>query len=135
MIRHRPGDDTPRAHLNEIADPDVAQDLRACTDHHSVADGGMSLARVFTGSAERYSLVQEHVVAEFRCLADHDSHAVIDEESAANPRTRMDFDTRDGSRKLAHHPRRSEPSGTIQPVRETMQQDGVKPGITKQDFE
>src|SRR5271170_4145236 len=58
-----------------VADGDVAQHLGAGADCDVVADGGMALAFLFAGSAQRYSLVEGHVVADDGGFADYCSHA------------------------------------------------------------
>ena len=63
----------------------------------------MALAVLLAGAAQRDALVQQHVVADLRGLADHHAHAVIDEEAAADARAGMNLDARQSARKLADH--------------------------------
>ncbi len=74
-----------------IPNRDVTQDLRAGTDNHIVADGGMALAFLLAGTAECHALIQQSIVADFRRFADHYAHAVIDEASAPNGCPRMNL--------------------------------------------
>ncbi len=60
----------------------------------------MPFSRFLTGAAQRYSLINGYVVADFGGLADHHSHAVIDEEATADLRPGMDLDARDPARDL-----------------------------------
>ena len=53
---------------------------------------GMPLAGGKAGAAERDALVEGHVVADLRRLADHHAHPVVDEEAVADPRRGMDLD-------------------------------------------
>ena len=60
-----------------------ADDLGARAHHDVVAERGMPLLALEAGAAERHALEQGHVLADLRRLADHDAHAVVDEEAAA----------------------------------------------------
>src|SRR5687768_11995807 len=105
----------PRVRRYGFHDPGVAADDRARADYgisaeyfrarvnrDVVADGrvplvatralGCALALDAQG-AERYSLVDLHVVADLRGLADHDAGAMVDEEPGANARSGVDVDT------------------------------------------
>ena len=61
----------------------------------------MALAGFLAGAAQGDALVNEHVIAYFAGFADDDSHAVVDEEATADLCPGVDFDTGEGSRKLA----------------------------------
>ena len=52
----------------------------------------MTLAVREARSAERHALIDRAAVADFGGLADHDAHAVIDEDAFADLRARMDLD-------------------------------------------
>ena len=54
----------------------------------------MALAVFLAGAAESHSLIESHVVADDRCLADHHAHAVIDEQPAADLARRDEFQCR-----------------------------------------
>jgi hypothetical protein len=70
----------------------------------------MALLALETGAAERHALVQGHVVADLRRLADHDPHAVVDEHAGPDARARVyldpvkNLDTWDTNRAVTHHP-------------------------------
>src|SRR5689334_3094404 len=64
LVRHRPHDNRARTDLGIVADPDVAQDLRAGADHHAVADRRMPLARLLAGAAKGHALVEKYIVAD-----------------------------------------------------------------------
>ena len=53
---------------------------------------GMALAGREAGAAERHALVHRHVLADLGGLADHDAHAVVDEQPVADLGRRMDLD-------------------------------------------
>jgi hypothetical protein len=67
-----------------FADDDVAQHARARANDHVVCERGMPLAGLFARAAQGHALVERHIVADDRSLADHHAHAVIDEEAAAD---------------------------------------------------
>ena len=118
-----------------IADADIAEDLRARSDHHAIADGGMPLAGVFSRAAERDALVHQDVVADLAGFADHHAHSVIDEAAAADGRAGMDFDAGHRTRKLRGQPRQQYPAAGIEAVRHPMQHQRVKAGIAQNNFE
>src|SRR5579883_3260687 len=113
MGRDRTNHHRPGAHFNVVADLNIAEDARARADHHAVSDGGMALAGRFPSASERYALIEQHVVADFRRLADHHPHAVVDEQTPADPGAGMNLDSRQASRELAQHPGQREPSRTV----------------------
>ena len=55
--------------------------LGAGADDHVAPQGGMTLALLPAGTAQGYAVVEGAVVADDSGLADHDAHAVIDEET------------------------------------------------------
>lgn len=68
--------------------------LRAGTDGHPVANGGMALARFLARAAQGYALVDGYVIANHRGFANHDAIPVIDEKSLANNRPGMNLNAR-----------------------------------------
>ncbi len=58
---------------------DVAQNFGSSADHHVVFDGGMPLAVLLAGTAESDPLIQSHVVADDRGLADDHPQPMINE--------------------------------------------------------
>ena len=57
------------------------EQLGARADRDVVLDRRVALAGREAGAAERHALVERHVVADLGRLADHDAHAVVDEEA------------------------------------------------------
>ena len=94
VIRNGSDHHGARADLGVVADRDIAQNLGAGPDHHVVADGGMALALLLAGSAQRHALVQQYIVADLGGFADHGAHAVVDEAAPSNLRAGMDLDSR-----------------------------------------
>jgi len=71
-------------------------------------------------TAERDALVERHVVADLRRLADDDPGAVVDEEPLADPRRRMDLDPGPRAREHRQRARRDRHPGRVQAVRDAM---------------
>src|SRR4051812_35760134 len=95
----------------------VAQDFSAATDNDTVTDGGMALGSALrAGAAESDALVDGHVVADDCRFADHDAHAVIDEQTFADLRAGMDFDAGQPARDLRKQSRQQEQAMTPEPV-------------------
>ena len=93
MHHHRAGSD-----LDMVTDLNPAQHFRAGSNDHVVSNRRMPLAALVAGTAQRYALIHQHVVANFRRFANDDSHAVVDEEAPADGRAGMNFDARQESR-------------------------------------
>jgi len=117
------------ADLNVIADHDVAKNFRSGTDNDSVAESRMALSMLFARAAQSYTLIEEHVVADLRSLADDNAHSVIDEESPSDLRAGVYFDAGEQSRELAYDARQRVPASGVQSMGGTMQQRRVEAGI------
>ena len=88
-----------------------AEHLRARAEDDIRANSGMALAFVPGCAAERYPLIHTDIVAELRCLADDDTHAVVNKKTAPDAHRRMNL-----------HPRRpARPQR--QPARQPVQAD------------
>src|ERR1035437_5853286 len=79
-------------HSGVISHSNVAQNLSARTDDHSIANRGMSLELFLAGTAERSALIQRDVIADDRSFSDDDTHAMINEQTTPNLRSRMNLD-------------------------------------------
>jgi hypothetical protein len=55
----------------------------------------MAFLLLKASSAQNNSLVDEHIIANFRCLTDNHTHPMIDEEPSSNLGPRMNLDTRE----------------------------------------
>lgn len=82
------------------ANRDVSEYLRTSTDDHPILEGWMALFGSEALSAESDAVVQRHVIADDSRFTDDDTHPVIDEESAAYPRPRVNLDSREESSHL-----------------------------------
>jgi hypothetical protein len=140
---------------NILCQPDIAADGRAATDRDPAQNGGTGvdhdivlddrmarvaldqLAFVIGGEmpgAEGDGLIDAHIVADDRGLADHDAGAVIDEETRSDAGARMDVDSRPGMgdlRDQACHQLRVQP---VQDVGEPVMDDRGHAGIADQDL-
>ncbi len=81
-------------------DGDVAENFRASADDDVVFDRGMPLAVLLAGASQSHALIKSHVIAHDRRLADHDAHAVIDEQPPSNLGSGMNFDSGEQARDL-----------------------------------
>ncbi len=91
--------------------PDIhrAKDLGACTDQHVVAQSGVALAGVLAGAAQSDTVVDGAVVPDLAGLAEHDAHAVINEQASADGGTGVDLDAGAAAAMLADPPGQKEP--------------------------
>ena len=133
--RHRLHDDRVRTDLRARPDGETAEHLRARTDDHAGFERRVALgAARERRAAQRHALIDRAVIADDRRLADHDTHAVIDEHAPADRRTGVDFDACQEPAGLRRETR--EPVALHAPacVRETMQHERMQPRITGQHF-
>ena len=95
----------------------------------------MTLAGIVAGTAERYTVINGAVVADFGGLADNDAHAVVDKQAAANGRTRMNLNAGHMPRKLRQRTRKKEMLVFVQPVRLTVVKQGMETLIEQNNFQ
>src|SRR5271166_4727383 len=72
------------------ADRNIAENLRAGADQHTVLQSRMPLAWRPGRSAEGDAVIESDIVADDCSFADYDARAMIDEESLADHRGGMD---------------------------------------------
>ena len=96
---------------------------------HVVTDSRVTLARILTRTAQGHAVVDRAVVADLGGLADDDTHAVVDEQAAANGRARVDLHAGHGACKLRDHTRQKEALVQVQPVGQTVVNHRVKARI------
>src|SRR5882757_4144226 len=68
-----------------MADLDIAENFRACSDQYAVADFGMAVLVLLTGAAKRNAVQDRDVVFDHSGLADDEAGGVIEEDTAADP--------------------------------------------------
>src|SRR6185503_19972687 len=83
---------------------------------------------------ERDALVNRHVVADLRRLADHHTHAVIDESAPADLRPRMGLDPGEEPAKVADEARQRGELALPQPMRQPVDENRVKTRIRNRLF-
>ncbi len=88
-----------------LTDVNVAEDFGSSSDDDAVAHGGVSLAGLFARAAQGDALVNQHVVAHDRRFANHDTHAMVDDQAAPQLRTGMNFDARQAAAEVANESR------------------------------
>ena len=118
-----------------LANSDVAENFRAAADHHAVFDRGMPLAVLLAGASESHALIESHIVADDRGLADHDAHAVIDEQAAPNLRAGMNFDSGQQTRNLREPAREQEKRMIPEPVIHAIEPDRMQAGVAEKYFQ
>ena len=127
--------DRARADLYVIAKPDRAEHLRARADDHAVAQRGMPLAVLLAGAAQRYALVQRHVVADLRRFADDDARAVVDEQPVADRRAGVNLDAGAAFTVLGYQARQQDMAFFVQPVGKPVRSQCLDAGITEHDLQ
>ena len=85
-------DGSSRTVLQAERDEAVGRIVGGQADGHAVANGGVTLPFAEAGAAQCDAVIERHVAPDLRCLADHHSHAVVDEEAVANLRSGVNLD-------------------------------------------
>ncbi len=123
-------------------DRDRPQHLGAGADDGAIADGRMALVvdlgrRIQRGrhAAQGNAVVERHVVADLRRLADHHAHAVVDEEPPPDRRTRVDLDAREPAPELGNEAGEKPAPPRIEPVGDAVKEQNMYAGIGQQDLE
>ena len=80
-------------------------------------------------------MIERDVVADGRCLADHDACAVVDEESRANGRAGMNVYVCQKARKPRQEPREPAPAAPPGPAGDPVPYDCVHARVGRKDFE
>src|SRR5690606_5163092 len=88
---HRAGGD-----LRAVADFDIAEDLGAGADQHAVANLGMPVAAGLAGAAERDTMQDRDVILDDRRLADDEARGMVEENTLADARGRVDVSLENG---------------------------------------
>ena len=92
-----------------VAHLDRSQHLRAGADDHIIANGRVPLAAAGAGDPKGDLMIEVAVVADFRGLADHHAHAVVDHQPPAESGGRVDLDP---GQPAARYARKTGPAGT-----------------------
>lgn len=88
-----------------------------------------ALAVVLAGAAERNALIQRAVIADHGRFADHDAHAVVDEQIFPDCRPGMDLNARAPAGALGDHAGNKLHIAAVKPVRPAVGAHRLKAGI------
>jgi hypothetical protein len=91
--RHILDDHGAATDARAVADRDRPQDLRADADDDIIAQRRVALPTALACASKRHILVQDDVVPDDCRLADHDTHAVVDEKASADLCAGMNLDS------------------------------------------
>src|SRR6185312_2427235 len=116
MLRHVAEHDRTGTDSAVLANCDIAENLCSAADHDVVLKSGMAFALFLAGATESPSLIKRDIISNDRSLADDDTHPVIDEETAADLRAGMDFNTSQQARDLRKPPGEQEHPMIPEPV-------------------
>jgi hypothetical protein len=133
--RHLADHDAARSDARALADVDRAEDARVGADD----DVGRKLRVTHVarerGAAQNDALVQEAPVAHRRRLADHDTHAVIDDDAPPERRARMDLDAGDEPVDVREDARNKARIAQPQRVRQAVKPDRVQARVDEEHLE
>src|SRR5438132_2053682 len=114
--RHLADDHGSGADAAAVADLERTDDLRAGPDDDVVAEGRVTFLTPETRPAQCHALEQRDVRAHSSGLADHDAHAVVNEETGTDRRRRVDLDAGDEPRHVRDAARRRGPPVIPEPA-------------------
>ena len=129
------GDDGVRADRRAGADSHGAEDLRTRANGHAVLDGRVALPAVASAATECHAVVQHDVIADLGRLADHDAHAVVDEETASDGRAGVDLDAGEPASELRTGARDEARAPVPQHMHHTVRPHGVQAWVQQSDLE
>ena len=109
--------------------------LCAGADHDVVAERRMALADVLAGAAERHALIEQAVVADLGRLADHDAGAVVNDQTAADLRAGVDFNSGPHLRPLRDRARDKKAAMPVKPVRDAVIDRRVQAVVQQHDLD
>ena len=104
-------------------------------DEHMVLERGVSLLVPRRGSAQGDPLHDVAVVPDDRGLADHDAHAMVDEEAMPDLRARVDLDAGEHAVEVRDQSRQHRNAQPVQPVREAVDDQCVHTGVRQEHLE
>ena len=137
-IGHVAGDDRIRADLRALADDDVTQHLRARTDDRAILQRGVAFFLVRVGAAalpaQRDAVIDRDIITNDSRLADHNAGAVIDKQTRADFRFRVDFNAGENTADIRQRPRQRLQAHMPYAVVQPMQHHGMKTVIGEDHF-
>ena len=94
----------------------------------------IAFAGIFAGAAQRYPVVDGAVIPDLTGLAEHDAHAMVDEDATADSGAGVDFNAGQKAARVRDDTRNRLPILCPAPVRQTMDHHGVKARIGEDDL-
>ena len=95
----------------------------------------MALADVLAGAAERHALIEQTVVADLGRLADHDPGAVVNDQTAADLRAGVYFNSGPHFRPLRDRARDKKAAMPVKPVRDAVIDRRVQAVVQQHDLD
>ena len=95
----------------------------------------MALADVLAGAAERHALIEQTVVADLGRLADHDPGAVVNDQTAADLRAGVYFNSGPYFRPLRDRARDKKAAMPVKPVRDAVIDRRVQAVVQQHDLD
>ena len=86
-------------------------------------------------ATQRHTVIKGAVVADLGGLADHDTHAVIDEQPAADAGAGMDLDAGQHPPDMRDEAAQEVEAALPQPMRGPEIEQGLETGVTQHDFQ
>ena len=108
-----------------VTDGDVANYLCSGTEDDSVTDGWVTLGLHVLARTQSHLMEHHHVVTDHCGLTDDHAIAVVDDETAANGGTRVNFDAGPELSPVADQSRQQEEVGLPEPISNPVGPDGV----------
>ena len=95
----------------------------------------MAFAGILAGTAQRYSVVDGAVIPDLAGLAEHDAHAVVDEQAPADLGTGVDLDGGLVAAVLADPAGKEKVPVLIQPVGNAVVDQDMEAGVQQDDLQ
>ena len=123
------------SHTDVISDEHRTQHLGSGTDQYVVANGRMPLAGVLAGTAQGHAVIDGAVIADLGGFAEHDPHAVVNEQPLTDLGPRMNLDTRKVTGNLADQAGQEQQFVPIQPMGDPVGHQHMKSRIQQNHFQ
>nr|VVW55908.1 unnamed protein product [Nymphaea colorata] len=133
-FRHLLQHDRPGPDLSPMADLDVSQHMRTCTNQDPIPNLGVPVAAALSGTAERHVVQDRHIVADDGGLADHGPGSMVQEHPLTDPCTGVDVHGKDLGHPVLDDQRQRHTAGEPQPVSHPVRLDGEEPLEVEHDL-
>jgi hypothetical protein len=112
----------------------VSEQPGACADEYPISYHGMPFTLLLACAAEGDVLINRYVIAHYAGFADHDTHAVVDEQAVTDLRSGMDLDSGHKTYNLGVEPCDKTHPMSPEPVAQPVRPERVQAWITEQHF-